>query len=144
VLTFTEVLIKELAATNVTVTALLPGASDTDFFHKAGGEDSATYREQRLSKPENVARDGFDALMRGENRIVSGLKNKMYAAMANMMPDRTLAENMHKKMKPSEEARGRINITHGPSREERQRIDQATGGTDGDYNAHGDHIHDKE
>jgi short-subunit dehydrogenase len=122
VLAFTEGLIKELEGTNVTITALLPGASDTDFFHKAGGEDSKTYREENLSDPAPVVKDGFDALMAGESRVVSGMKNKMYAAMSALMPDGGLAESMHNKMKPSDESDGRKGITHEPSGEERQRI----------------------
>jgi short-subunit dehydrogenase len=144
VITFTEALIQELKGTNVTITALLPGAADTDFFHKAGGEDSVTYREEKLSRPEEVAQDGFDALMRGESRVVSGMKNKMYAAMSNVMPDSALAGTMHKKMKPSDDADGRDAITHGPSWEERMRIEDSTGRKDGDYEDHEDHIHTKE
>jgi uncharacterized protein len=144
VIAFTEGLIQELKDTNVTITALMPGAADTDFFHKAGGEESKTYREEDLSRPEQVAKDGFDALMRGESRIVSGLKNKMYAAMSTVMSDSALAGTMHKKMKPSEEADGRTESSHGPSREERNRIDRSTGRNDGDYESHEDHIHSKE
>ena len=144
VITFTEGLIQELKGTNVTLTALMPGASDTDFFHKAGGEDSKTYREEKLSDPVEVARDGFDALMKGDSRIVSGLKHKMYAAMSTMMPDAALAETMHKKMKPSTDSGGRGEIMHAPSREERESIDRTTGGYDGDYESHEDHIHSKE
>lgn len=144
VITFTEGLIQELKGTNVTLTALLPGASDTDFFHKAGGEDSKTYKEDKLSDPAEVAKDGFEALMSGESRIVSGAKNKMYAAMTTVMPDSALASTMHEKMKPSEESGGREKITHTPSREERERIDRTTGGVDGDYRSHEDHIHSKE
>ena len=144
VITFTEGLIHELKGTNVTLTALLPGASDTDFFHKAGGEDSKTYKEEKLSRPEDVAKDGYDALMRGESRIVSGLKNKMFAGMSNVMPDNALAKTMHNKMKPSDEPGGREIISHGPSREEREHIDRTTGGSDGDYETHDDHIHSKE
>lgn len=144
VITFTEGLIHELKGTNVTLTALLPGASDTDFFHKAGGEDSKTYKEEKLSRPEDVAKDGYDALMRGESRIVSGLKNKMFAGMSNIMPDNALAKTMHNKMKPSDEPGGREIIAHGPSREEREHIDRTTGGSDGDYETHDDHIHSKE
>jgi short-subunit dehydrogenase len=144
VIAFTEGLINELKETRVTVTALLPGASDTDFFHKAEAEDSKTYREEDLSKPEEVAQDGFDAMMKGESRVVSGFKNKIYAAMTNVMPDGALAETMYKKMKPSEEPEGRTHITHGPSIEERDRIDRATGGSDGDYDTHDDHVHNKE
>jgi short-subunit dehydrogenase len=144
VIIFTEGLIQELKETNVTLTVLMAGASDTDFFHKAGGEDSKTYRDENLSDPAAVAKDGFDALMKGENRIVSGMKNKIYAAMTPLMPDSALAEMMHKKMKPSDEPQGREEIGHGPSRDERSRIDRTTGKTDGDYESHEDHIHTKE
>ena len=144
VITFTEGLIYELKDTDVTLTALLPGASDTDFFHKAGGEDSVTYREEKLSDPAEVAKDGFDALMKGESRIVSGMKNKMYAGMTSVMPDSALAKSMYNKMKPSDEPGGREVISHGPSRDERERIDRATGGVDGDYESHEYHIHSKE
>lgn len=144
VITFTEGLIHELKGTNVTLTALMPGASDTDFFHKAGGESSTVYKEENLSDPAEVAKDGFDALMKGESRVVSGLKNKVFAAMSTILPDGALAETMHKKMKPSTDSGGREEIMHGPSREERENIDRATGGYDGDYQSHEDHIHSKE
>jgi short-subunit dehydrogenase len=143
VIAFTEGLINELKDTNVTLTALLPGASDTDFFHKAGAEDTATYKEEKLSKPQEVARDGYEALMEGKSRIVSGAKNKIQAAMSNVMPDSSLASSMRKKMDPSHEP-GRDHITHGPSIEERERIEQSTGRTDGDYDEHKNHVHNKE
>ena len=144
VIAFTEALIQELKDTNVTITALLPGAADTDFFHKAGGENSKTYREENLSDPVSVARDGYEALMRGERRIVSGAKNKAYAAVTTVMPDSALANTMHKKMKPSQAQQGREESTHAPSREERERIDRATGRSDGDYEQHEGHIHNSE
>lgn len=144
VIAFTEGLIQELKGTNVTLTALMPGAADTDFFHKARGEESKTYREEDLSNPADVASDGFEALMRGESRIISGVRNKVYAAMSTVMPDAALASTMYRKMKPSDEPEGRREITHGPSREERERIDRSTGGRDGDYRAHDDHIHSTE
>ncbi len=144
VITFTEGLIGELEGTHVTMTALLPGASDTDFFHKAGGEHSRTYREEELSAPAAVAQEGFDALMKGESRIVSGLKNKMYAAVSAVRSDSALAATMHKKMKPDVKPGGRDEITHPPSREERDRINRSTGHNDGDYESHDDHIHTKE
>jgi uncharacterized protein len=143
VISFTEGLINELRGTNITMTALLPGASDTDFFHKAGAEDTVTYREEELSKPEEVAKDGYDALMSGESKIISGAKNKVFAAMSNVLPDTTLASTMRKKMSPSDEPEGRDHITHGPSIEERDRIDRATGKADGDYEDHEDHVHNK-
>lgn len=143
VISFTEGLINELKDTHVTLTALLPGASDTDFFHKAGAEHTVTYREEELSKPEVVAREGYEGLINGENRVVPGFKNKVYAAMSSVMPDEALASSMRKKMNPSEEPDGREHIMHGPSIEERDHIDQTTGSDHGDYNEHEDHIHNK-
>lgn len=144
VIFFTEGLIQELKGTNITLTTLLPGASDTDFFHKAGGEDSRTYREETLSDPQAVAQDAYKALMKGESRVVSGMKNKLYAAMTTVMSDSGLAGTMHKKMKPTDEPGGREESTHGPSREERDRINRATGESDGDYRSHEDHIHNND
>jgi short-subunit dehydrogenase len=143
VLSFTQALVNELKDTNVTMTALLPGAADTDFFHKAGGEETVVYRETELSSPEDVARDGFDALMKGEHMIVSGAKNKMQAAMSAVMPDQTLASTMRKQMEPSEKERGREQITHPASREERLSIDGETGKLAGDYENHEGHVHEK-
>jgi short-subunit dehydrogenase len=144
VISFTEGLINELKDTNVTMTALLPGASDTDFFHKAGAEETTTYREENLSEPGQVAQDGYYALMNNERRVISGFKNKVYAAMSNVMPDRALAATMRKKMSPSNEADGRDHITHSPSIEERDRIDRSTGNVRGDYQEHDDHVHTAE
>lgn len=130
VLAFTESLINELKNTNVTMTALLPGASDTDFFHKAGAEESYTYQKTTLSDPEQVAKDGYDALMKGERKIVSGLKNKMQAAMTNVMPDSALAGMMEKQMKPSEEFK-KEGAEHRASREEREMIQNASNSFEG-------------
>jgi uncharacterized protein len=143
VLSFTEGLIGELKQTNITVTAVLPGASDTDFFHKAEGEDTKTYREQTLSKPEEVAAAGYKALMSGESRIIPGLKNKLYGVMSNIMPDSALAGTMKRNMTPSDDPDGREHITHAPSIEERDDIERATGNPTGDYDEHDDHVHNK-
>jgi uncharacterized protein len=130
VLAFTESLINELKDTNVTMTALLPGASDTDFFHKAGAEETYTYQKTTLSDPAKVAKDGYDALMKGERKIVSGLKNKMQAAMTNVMPDSALAGMMEKQMKESDEF-NRESSEHQASREERDMIQAASNNFEG-------------
>jgi short-subunit dehydrogenase len=139
---FTEGLIQEVEGTGVTVTALLPGAADTDFFHKAGAQDTQTYREQELQDPAKVAMDGYDALMSGESKVISGLKNKIQGAMSTVMPDGALTSMMEKQMSPSEKPEGRERITHKPSRDERNRIQQETGKTTGDYQNHEGHAHD--
>lgn len=135
---------QELKDTNVTVTALLPGASDTDFFHKAEAEDTATYREQKLSKPEDVALAGYEALMKGDATALEGLKNKMYHFMTALLPNKLRAASMERQMRSSKEAKGRSEITHAPSAEEREKIRAATGKPDGDYEEHEDHVHDQQ
>lgn len=101
VLSLSEALYNELKDTNVGITALLPGATDTDFFRKAEGEDSTIVQETTLADPAKVARDGYDALMNGEIKVISGFKNKMQMAMANVMSDEMVAENMRKQNEPT-------------------------------------------
>ncbi|HEY9004965.1 SDR family NAD(P)-dependent oxidoreductase [Ohtaekwangia sp.] len=103
VLSFTEALINELKDTNVIVTALQPGATQTDFFNKAGAQNSKIVKETKLADPAEVARDGYEALMRGDDKVVSGFKNKVQSVMSNVMSDKTLAENMRKQSEESKE-----------------------------------------
>lgn len=102
VLAFTEALISELKDTEVTVTALQPGVTDTDFFNKAGAQNSKLVQDKsKMANPADVAKDGYDALMKGDDKVVSGFKNKVQIAMANVMPDTLLANQLKKQ---SEEA----------------------------------------
>ena len=70
---FSYALRAELEDTGVTVTCLMPGATETAFFERAGLDDT---RESQLEKddPADVARDGFDAMMRGDSSIVTGFR----------------------------------------------------------------------
>jgi short-subunit dehydrogenase len=77
VLAFTGGLINELKNTNVTISALVPGAVEGDFFRIAGEQHGVLINHQDLSVPEDVAKDGYEALMRGESRIISNCKSKM-------------------------------------------------------------------
>jgi short-subunit dehydrogenase len=97
VLSFTEALINELKGTNVTMTALQPGVTDTDFFNKADAQNSKLVEDKsKMSDPAKVARDGFEALMSGDDKVVSGMKNKMQVAMSHVMPDTQVADRMRK------------------------------------------------
>jgi hypothetical protein len=102
-LSFSESLRSELKDTEITVTALLPGATDTDFFNKADMNDSKIVQEQDLSDPADVAKDGYEALMSGKDKIVSGMKNKIMVGMSNIMPDTMVAEQMKKMQEPADE-----------------------------------------
>lgn len=96
VLSFTEALISELKDTNVTITALQPGATETDFFNKAGAQNSKLADPDSHADPAVVARDGYEALMKGKNKVVSGMKNKIMSAASNVIPDSMLADQMKK------------------------------------------------
>lgn len=93
VLSFSEALANELKDTKITVTALCPGASNTMFFLRAGAAHTRAAQGE-LSEPEEVAKDGYEALMKGETRVVSGFKNKVQATSSNFLPDMALAATM--------------------------------------------------
>lgn len=97
VLSFSEALTNELENTNVTVTALCPGASNTYFFKRADAEKSRAANGP-LSEPADVARDGYEALMKGETKIVSGILNKVQTGASNVIPDSALASTMRYQM----------------------------------------------
>ena len=84
------------------ITALLPGATDTDFFNKADMEGSKVVQEGKLANPADVAKDGYNALMKGDDMVISGFKNKIQVAMSNILPDSTVAEKVHKQQEPAE------------------------------------------
>lgn len=97
---FTEAIRSELTDTNITVTSLLPGATDTDFFRKADMEASKVVQEGKLGDAADVAKDGYEALMAGKDMVISGFKNKVQVAMSNVMPDSMAADNMKKTQEP--------------------------------------------
>ena len=98
---FSEGIREELKNKGVTVTALLPGATDTDFFRKADMESSKIAQDKsKLSDPADVAKDGYEALMEGKDMVVSGLKNKIQVAMGNITPDDAAAKKMGKQQEP--------------------------------------------
>jgi short-subunit dehydrogenase len=106
VLSFTESLRNELKDTGVTLTALQPGATDTDFFNKADMQESKIL-DTKLSDPAKVAKDGYEALMKGDDKIVSGMKNKAMVASGNIIPDTMLAAQMNKMQEPRDEGKSK-------------------------------------
>lgn len=99
---FSEALRIEVKDKGITITTLLPGATDTDFFNKADMEASKILDDRdKLSDPADVARDGYEALMKGDDKVISGFKNKVSVAMSNVMPESQAAEMMKKQQEPS-------------------------------------------
>lgn len=93
---FSFALRAELKNTGVTVTCLMPGATETDFFERADMLDTKVGANEK-DDPAEVARTGFDAMMRGDGDVVYGWKNKLQTAVANITPAGMLAEQ-HRKM----------------------------------------------
>jgi short-subunit dehydrogenase len=85
----------ELKDSGVTVSCLMPGATETDFFERADMLDTKVGTEKKQSAAE-VARRGFEAMMKGEGDVVTGWNNKLRAAIAHVLPSGALAE-MHRK-----------------------------------------------
>ena len=93
---FSFALRNELKETEITVTCLMPGATETEFFERADMLDTKVGTQEK-DDPAKVARDGFDAMMKGESDVVSGWRNKLQTTVANVTPNEMLAEQ-HRKM----------------------------------------------
>ncbi|WP_024921663.1 MULTISPECIES: SDR family NAD(P)-dependent oxidoreductase [unclassified Afipia] len=93
---FSFALREELRDTNLTVTCLMPGATDTEFFVRADMMDTSVGVDDK-DNPADVAEEGFKAMMRGDGDIVTGFKNKVQSTLANVTPASMLAKQ-HRKM----------------------------------------------
>ncbi len=96
-LSFAEALHDELRDQGITVTALQPGPTDTDFFRRAGMEDTKLARKPK-DDPADVARDAFEALMAGKDHVVAGsLRNKVQSTVAQVTPE-PLKAALHRRL----------------------------------------------
>ena len=105
VLSFAHSLRYELKETGVTVTALQPGPTDTDFFHRAGMDDTEVGQKGKSeSQPDEVAHQGIEALLAGKDHVyAASFKTKLEGALANVVPG-SVKGAMHEKMaKPNSE-----------------------------------------
>ncbi len=96
---FSFALRNELKDAGVTVTCLMPGATETEFFERADMMDTKVGQDKK-DDPADVAKIGFEAMMRGDSDVVSGWKNKITTALASITPAGMLAEQ-HRKMAES-------------------------------------------
>ena len=92
---FSFALRNELKDTGVSVTVLMPGPTDTEFFSRAGMEDTVVGEGKKMD-PAKVAEIGYRAMKRGDGDVVAGLGNKLQATIAAVTPQSALAE-MHRK-----------------------------------------------
>ncbi|MEH2450935.1 SDR family NAD(P)-dependent oxidoreductase [Nostoc sp.] len=94
---FSEGLRSELKDTGVTVTALMPGPTDTNFFQRADMDDTKVGADKK-DDPAEVAKQGFDALMAGKDQIIAGsLKTKILGTVSKVLPD-TVSAELHRKL----------------------------------------------
>jgi len=104
-LSFAQSLRYELRDTDITVTALQPGPTDTDFFHRAGMDNTKVGSEgKHESEPQDVARQGLEALFAGKDHVyAASTTTKLEGMLANVVPG-AVKGAMHEKMaKPLDE-----------------------------------------
>ena len=93
---FAAALANEVKDTGVTVTCLKPGATDTEFFARAGMLDTRVGHAKK-DDPADVAKTGWNAMLKGETSVVHGLHNKVQVLGAGVMPEAVTAQ-MHRKL----------------------------------------------
>lgn len=94
---FAEAVRNELKDTGVTVTSLMPGPTDTNFFERADMTDTKVGAGPK-DDPAKVAEQGFKALMDGDDHVVAGsFVNKVQAVAGKLVPDTAKAE-LHRKL----------------------------------------------
>lgn len=92
---FSFALRAELIDSGVTVTCLMPGPTETEFFERADLMDTKVGTAEKQPADE-VAKLGFEAMLRGDGQVITGWQNKMQAAISHFLPSSTLAE-MHRR-----------------------------------------------
>jgi short-subunit dehydrogenase len=93
----------ELRDTGVTVTSLMPGPTETEFFERADMEETPIGSMDSKDDPADVAKDGFEALMAGKERVVSAsLSTKLQGRFSRVLPDSAKAAMHRKQAEPKE------------------------------------------
>ncbi len=101
---FSIALRAELKDSGVTVTCLMPGATETEFFRRADMLDTKVGQAKK-DDAADVAKTGFDAMMNGEADVVAGWQNKIQATIAQVTPAEILAEQHRKQAEPGSAAK---------------------------------------
>lgn len=96
---FSFALRHELKGTGVSVTCLMPGATETDFFERADMMDTKIGQQEK-DDPRTVAKAGFEAMLKGSGQVITGWQNKLQSAIVHVTPSDTLAEMYRRKAEP--------------------------------------------
>jgi len=113
ILSWTEALAIEIEDTPVTVTALCPGPTDTDFFPKADMLGTRAFQGNNVMAPQDVAIAGYEALMKGELIVVPGGMNKALVAARRVLSESAQAKlNMkyYEEVPPEDQERERGDV----------------------------------
>lgn len=97
---FAQALRNEMQDTGVTVSLLMPGATDTEFFERADLMDTKVGADMKKDDPAMVARMGFDAMRKGEADVVAGWKSKLQVIASKVMPAQAVAAAHRKLAEP--------------------------------------------
>jgi uncharacterized protein len=99
-----EAVQNELKDSGVTVTSLMPGPTETNFFHRAGMDDTPMGQAKKDDASE-VARQGYEALRKGQDRVVAAsLATKAQELAAKVLPDKLKAQLHRKAAQPEDES----------------------------------------
>jgi short-subunit dehydrogenase len=99
---------RELKGSGASVTSLMPGPTDTDFFRRAHMEDTRVGSSEQKDDPAEVARQGYEALMQGKERVISGsLVNRLLTYGGRLVPDKAKAEAHRLMAEPGSADKGR-------------------------------------
>ncbi len=112
-LSWSEALAIELEETGITVTALCPGPTDTDFFPKADMMAVRGFQQGNLMAPQDVAKAGYEGLMKGELFIVPGAVNKALVAARRVLPvaaQARLNQKFYENLPPEQQKRHRGDV----------------------------------
>jgi short-subunit dehydrogenase len=101
---FAQALRNELKDTDITVTCLMPGPTETQSFERAGLTDTKVGQSEK-DDPADVAKAGFRAMQRGESQVIAGLKNKLQVAAAHVTPAEMLAQRHRLQTEPGSATR---------------------------------------
>ena len=96
---FAAAIANEVKDTGVTITCLKPGATDTEFFARAGMLDTKV-GQMKKDDPADVAKTGWDAMLKGEQSVVHGAMNQVQALAAGVLPETVTAELHRRQAEP--------------------------------------------
>lgn len=101
---FAIALRNELADTGITITSLMPGATNTEFYHRAGMDDTKVGKSKK-DDPAVVAKQGFDGLMQGRDHVIAGsIMNNLQSGISKIIPD-NVAASIHRKTSEPESSK---------------------------------------